>query len=497
MPGKAFGEINVTGLTDIGTDRNNPKSFFQDLYQLSDNVSVWSGPHAFRVGFNAERFDYEANSESRTRGQLRFRSLEDFLRGRARDFTLSRPGSDFARDLRQDLFAVYVQDDFHAAARLTINAGLRWEFVTTPKERNGKIANLRSVTDSTVTVGDPLFQNPTKKNLAPRIGFAWDASGDGKTAVRGGFGIFYEQPLFYEFRSPMFRSLPFVERVRITNPSLPIQLASLGSAGPPDTESFQYDVKPAYVEQYNVNVQRELSPIDTVVSVGYFGSHGVNLFGQGDVNTAIPQILSDGTEFFPANAPRRNPNFGIVRAIFQGFSSHYNGLHAAIARRATRGFQFQASYAYGKCVDNRSGAGGREEFTNGQARTFDPYHLDRDEGRCDYDVRHTGAINASYDLPLGKGKLVGGWQVSGIVMYGSGVPFTPIIAGDPDRDATDDNAARPNRVSGCDPEKVPGGRGPDAWFNAACFSFPTPGTRGNAGRNSLNGPDFKEISVAL
>ena len=495
--GKAFGEMNVTGLTDIGTDRNNPKSFFQDLYQLSDNLSLWTGPHAFRVGFNAERFEYEGDSESRTRGQLRFRTLEDFLRGRTRDFVLSRPGSDFGRNYRQDLFGIYIQDDFQAAPRLTFNVGLRWEFVTTPRERDGKVSNLRNIGDSTVTVGNDLFRNPTRKDLAPRVGVVWDATGDGKTAVRAGFGIFYDQPLFFHYRSPIFRSLPFVERVRISSPALPIHLDNLGSAGPPETESFQYDLEPSYVEQYNVNVERDLGFLDTVVSVGYFGSHGVHLFGQGDINTAVPQILADGTEFFPANSPRRNPNFGIVRSILQGFESHYNGLHVGLARRPIHGFQFQASYAYGKCIDNRSGAGGREEFSNGQARTFDPYDFNRDKGRCDYDVRHNAVFNTSYDLPLGKGKLLEGWQISAIVTYASGIPFTPIIAGDPDRDGSDDNAARPNRVPGCDPENVPGGRGPDRWFNTACFSFPALGTRGNAGRNSLNGPDFKDVDLSL
>ena len=497
VPGNAFGEVNVTGLTDIGTDRTNPKSFFQDLYQVTDNLSLWKGRHAVKLGFNVEYFRYEGNSESRTRGQLRFRGLEDFLRGRTRDFTLSRPGSDFIRNYSQYLVGLYAQDDFQAGSRLTFNLGLRWEFVTTPKERDGKVSNLRNLSDSTVTVGDPLFKNPTYKDLAPRLGFAWDATGDGRTAVRGGFGIFYEQPLFFQYRSPIFRSLPFVDRARISSPTLPINLNNLGSAGPPETESFQYDIKPTSVMQYNFNIERDVGLLDTVASVGYFGSRGRNLFGQGDINTAVPQILPDGTEFFPANSPRRNPNFGIVRAILQGFSSNYNGLHVALAKRPTDGFQFQASYTYGKCIDNRSGAGGRQEFTNGQARTFDPYNFDRDKGRCDYDIRHNAVLNASYDLPLGKGKLLEGWQVNAVATYASGVPFTPIIAGDPDRDGTDDNVARPNRVPGCNPENVSGGRGANQWFNAACYSFPALGTRGNVGRNSLEGPDFKEVDLSL
>src|SRR5262249_49803123 len=150
---------------------------------------------------------------------------------------------------------------------------------------------------------------------------------------------------------------------------------------------------------------------DTAVSLGYVGSRGRNLFGQGDVNIAVPQIQPDGTEFFPQGSTRRNSNFGVVRTILQGFSSNYNGLQLGISKRRTHGFHVQASYKYGKSIDNRSGSGGRQDFSNGQARTFDPYNFDRDKGRSDYDVRHNLAANLSYDLPLGTGRLLEGWQV--------------------------------------------------------------------------------------
>ncbi len=148
-------------------------------------------------------------------------------------------------------------------------------------------------------------------------------------------------------------------------------------------------------------------------------------------------------------------------------------------------------------MDNRSGAGGRLEFRNGQSRTFDPYNYDLDWGRSDYDVRHNLSLNASYDLPFGKGRAYGGWQVSMIGTYASGAPFSPIIPGDPDRDGSSENPGRPNVVPGCNPKDVPGGRGPNLWFNPQCFAFPTPGTRGNAKRNSLDGPSLSTVDMAL
>lgn len=495
VPGKAFGEIQITGLTEIGTDRNNPRNFGQELYQVTDNIFLFKGRHAFKAGFNFHHFRYDGNSESRSRGRLRFGSLENFLRGVTRDFEVARPGSDFARRYKQSLLGIYVQDDFRASSRLTVNLGLRYEYITSPKEKDGKVSNLRNFTDSQMTIGHPLFEPPAH-TLAPRLGFAWDVAGDGKTAVRGGYGIFYEQPLFYQWRSVAFRSFPYVDRAVINSPTLPIDPTRL-VPGAPETEAFEFDQDPTYVEQYNVNVQRELPFFGTVMSVGYVGSRGHNLFGQGDVNIAVPQIQEDGTEFFPPSPRRRNSNFGGIRGNMQGFSSRYNGLHVGVLKPRTHGLQLQASYTYGKSLDNRSGTGGRLEFRNGQARTFDPYNFDRDKGRSDFDVRHSFVANLSYDLPLGRGRWLEGWQINLIGTYASGVPFSPIIPGDPDRDGSSENAGRPNVVPGCNAAAPTGGQGPNRWFNPECFSYPGRGFRGNAKRNSLEGPDLKLVDLSL
>jgi hypothetical protein len=494
VPGQMFGELNVTGLTEIGTDRTNPKVFAQDFYQVTDNLYMVKGRHAIKTGFDFEHFRYDGTSESRTRGRLRFRNLVDFLSGVTQQFEVARPGSDFERHFRQSLFGFYLQDDYRAARRLTLNLGVRYEFVTTPRERDGKVSNLRDVLDPAMTVGDPLFLNPTTKQFAPRLGFAWDVKGNGKTAVRGGFGVFHEQPLFYVFRSPIFRGVPFVDRAVIARPALPITLAALGSGGVPETEAITFDLKPTYLLQYNVNVQRELF-WDSVVSLTYIGSRGKNLFGLGDVNTAIPQMMN-GQEFFPAGSRRRNPNFGTIRKILQGFRSEYNGVSVGVLKRRSHGLELQASYTHGNSQDNRSGTGGRQEYRTGQARAFDPYNFDRDWGRSDYDIRHNLVVNFSYDLPLGALRVGQGWQMNVIGTFASGVPFSPIIPGDADRDATTDNVGRPNVVPGV--SDVPqGGRGPNQWFNPAAFAFPGFGVRGNAGRNILEGPRLALLDLSM
>ncbi|HEY3056364.1 MAG TPA: carboxypeptidase regulatory-like domain-containing protein [Thermoanaerobaculia bacterium] len=497
VQGKSFGSVNVTGLTEIGTDRTNPKLFAATEYQATDTFSFITARNAIKTGVNFAHFRYDGNSESRSRGRLNFRNFSDFLTGKPRTFEIAKPGSDFQRDYRQNLIGTFVQDDITVTPSLTVNAGVRWEFVTTPTEANGKVSNLRDPMDKAVTVGGDLFKNHTTRNVAPRLGFAWQITRDGRTALRGGYGLFYDQPLFSTWRNPIFRALPYVDRATISNPTLPIDPTKVATTGVSDSEAFVYDLNPVYTEHWNLNIQRDLGFFNTSVLIGYFGSRGRNLLGQGDVNIAIPQIQPDGTEFFPSGSARRNPNFGVIRMIMQGFASKYNGVHVGLQQRRSHGFQYQISYAYGKSEDNRSGSGGRQEYENGQARTFDPYNKSLDWGPSDFDVRHNLIANASYDLPLGKGRLREGWQISTIATYASGIPFSPVLAGDPDRDGSSDNIGRPNLIPGCNPNNVSGGRNSDHWFNAACYSFPAPGTRGNAKRNSLRGPDFRTVDMAF
>jgi hypothetical protein len=236
-----------------------------------------------------------------------------------------------------------------------------------------------------------------------------------------------------------------------------------------------------------------------VVSAAYVGSRGVNLTGETDFNTAIPQILPSGQELYPAGSPLRNPNFGGLDIVTQGFSSNYNGLNLSVNRRFNKGLQFQASYTFGKSLDNRSGNNGRQEFNNGQARGFDPFNRGLDYGRSNFDARHTFTANLTYESPFGKGlrgvagAALSGWQVNTIVKVASGVPFTPLIDGDPDQDRSTDNTARPNLIG--DPNSGP--HTPDQWYNLDAFAAPTVGFRGTAGRNIVTGPNFRTVDVSL
>jgi hypothetical protein len=177
-------------------------------------------------------------------------------------------------------------------------------------------------------------------------------------------------------------------------------------------------------------------------------------------------------------------------------------MNLGLVRRFSNGLQFQTSYTFGKALDNRSGTSGRQEYSNGQARTFDPYNLNLDRGRADFDVRHSFVANASYDFPFGKGRkgaagqLLAGWQLNTILTLSSGVPFSVIVDGDPDGDKSDDNAQRPRLLPGV--SLIPSaGRTPNLWFNVGAFAPPEVGFRGSAGRNIIDGPNYKTVDFSV
>src|SRR5262249_30427339 len=154
--------LDVNGLSTAGTDRTNPKLFFENDFQATDNLFINLGRNNVKTGVSFDRFQFNGDSESRTRGRLRFSSLSDLLIFKVRALEGSTANSDFRRGFRQNLIGFFIQDDFKLTPRLTLNLGARYEFATNPTEVNGKIANLRNVTDPTVTVGGDFFKTPRR-----------------------------------------------------------------------------------------------------------------------------------------------------------------------------------------------------------------------------------------------------------------------------------------------------------------------------------------------
>lgn len=503
IPGQEIGDILIGGYKRFGTDRSTPRAFFQDMEQVANDLSIVSGAHTMKVGANLQRFDVRSESASRTRGEFTIDTFSDFLQGRTRDFVGLAPGKDdTARHHLQWLIGMYAQDDWKVRSNLTLNLGLRYEFTTTPNEVDGKITNVRTPTDPAVSVGPPLFKNPTLKNFAPRAGFVYVPptsegflgtlfGGSGESSIRGGFGVYYEPPLFAVYGNMTSRQEPYFKQIRITGAPFPNVFPLLASGvGFIDTFAIEFEPETPYVYHYNVNLQRGFSS-KVVVTAGYVGSRGFNLWREADFNNAIP-LTPDGTQFAPVASPqRRNPNFANIRFKVADARSFYDSMQLSVIARPTTDLQAQLSYTLGKSVDDQSSSLGRTEFSNGQARTIDPYNVRLNRGLSDFDVRHSLSVNFSYMLPSsGSGSafrraLADGWQVNGIFTALSGVPVTPIFTFDQDRDATTDNEQRPNLAPGVTKvERVSRTR----LFDPNVFVLPAVGTRGTLGRNTIIGP---------
>ena len=237
VPGRLFGALFVTGVAQ-GTSIGVPSGIGatgENLYgytapQVYDDLSWTKGRHSVRTGFNFERVDYNIYSANKPNGVWTFTSIQNFLQGIPSQFQADFPGSDFFRSERMSVLGGYIQDDFRMRSNLTLNLGVRYEMGTVANEVHNRIANLRNLTDPQVTVGAPFYNNPTLKNFAPRIGFAWDPFKNGKTAVRGGFGMFDIVILPYVLTQRIVRSAPFAQSGTLNGPppsSFPNQIVQL------------------------------------------------------------------------------------------------------------------------------------------------------------------------------------------------------------------------------------------------------------------------------
>jgi hypothetical protein len=503
LPGRVPAQIQVPGIDSWGNRGFDDRYWKLTSFQFAEKVTWTTNRHSLVGGVDLTRVHLDGFSASRLHGRVRFNSMNDFLRGAplAWEFLVPGTGSDPApgedpRSFRQHQVAFYVQDDYKVRDNLTVNLGLRWEFVDSPTEVNGLISNLRDFLDPVETIGDPFF-NTKKNNFGPRLGFAWDPSGEGKTSIRGGFGMFY-QPLNYAtWQIAAVQNAPYFIRATIDRPTWPPPITfDLANLPPGNPTPMEFDPETPYYMHYNATWQRQLLA-DAVVSVSYAGSRGRNLASTLNYNTAEWQLLADGRKFFPQGAARLNPNFAAIETRAFNLRSDYNSVQLRGSKRFGAGLQLQSSYTYSKNMDNGS-------ETQGTA-LMDPYDPMRDYGLSDWHVAHNWSFNYIYQLPFLADRggaleaVLGGWQMSGILSVRSGLPSRILIGFNRSRDlnvlSASGNNDRPNLKDGADPNPVTGEI--DRWADPSAFALPPAGTHGNLGRNTLIGPNQTTFDLSL
>ncbi len=513
IPGHPMGGFfSLADVTPLSNSLQVPRRFTYNVFEFSDQATWTRGGHTIKFGGLIRRIQFNSLQGRAADGVYIFPNLNSFLAGQAQAFVAPRPGSNFYRGIRQTIFAPYIQDDWKVRPNLTLNFGLRYETFSTPTEVNGLLSNLRQPTDPAPTLGEPFIKNPSHKNFAPRVGFAWQPF-DNKTSFRGGFGIFDVILLPFNYRSEMTLQPPFSVTSQIVAPPFPNGFDLISNdVAVPEFNAFLFETERSYVMQYNLSVQRELG-WDAVLSFAYVGSRGAHLTRRNNINLRTDYVIRpDGSKFYPqipnnqVQARLRNPRFGQIRMVSMDANSNYNGMQLSINKRFSRNFEFTVSYTWAKAIDDAADYTGALANIPAGAQAQDTYDVRHERGRSNFDVRHNFASSFVYELPFGAG-LTGvsklflhGWQFNGYVIARTGFPFNPLLG----FDRAQDGSRQAGNVIGQRPNLVPGRtfgnailESPDRWFDPIAFILPAAGTYGNLGRNVLDGPGMWTADLAL
>jgi hypothetical protein len=517
----------ITGLSAVqaGLMGGNIRSWVWHTVQFYDDAFLQKGAHSLKFGFYFERDYTDTNSEQNTEGSFQFGTIYNLLTNRPTNFVVKNPMGVLPLtpfNIRQNIFGVYFQDDWQVRPGLTLNLGLRYETASVPMEIDGRLASLPTLASPAdeIRTGSPYFSNPTKFNFEPRVGFAWDPFQTGKTSVRGAFGIFDLLPLEYNFYLPQVDTYPHVFSLSLGSADLPqgsfptgaLDILTAGGVLDLTTVSVDYhDLYPRrnYLMIWNLNIQRELTP-STSVMVGYVGSRGVHMLQRSeDANLVLPTLTAQGYLWpSPRNSGTRiNENVGRIYYNAFGGDSSYHGLQVQVSKRMSHGFQVQGSYTWSKNIDNgpsgSSNAGADDSYDN-TMRTPLWFCPDCTRGVSDFNIAHTFVANGLWHVPSPKNwgpvasRLLGGWQLGGVVTARSGTPFTPQIGGDPLGVKGRRRDTFPDRLSGagCHEAVNPGSISP--YIKLECFAMPVPSLLlGNAGRNILEGPGFFNVDFSV
>lgn len=536
------GAAGASAITSAG-GASNPLGYLRrTLFTYTDGVQFVKGVHQISAGAWFQRIRSDEEVPNAAVGQASFSTLQSFLQGTAATFVVNAVAT--PQNWRSWEGAWYVQDSIQVRPNLNVRIGLRDEFTTGWNEVTGRAAIFQGYDDTGALFTTPqvVSQIYPKRNSnlgrlwGPRVGLAWDPFRTGKTAIRAGWGIYYDLVDTSVAAGSTDSNPPFNGAATFANVQLlslvpfdsgaPLPIACGPGVPQPCTiylpKGVDPNLKTPTVNSWNLAVEQQLSP-NTSFRIGYVGSYSYHEIINLDANSIPPQICSvptgctsggvgkttgtvtQGTEYIPVQK-LPNPFLSVAAIYFFEGKASYNALQMEITRRMGHGLQFRANYTYSRNLDFGSGLGSSQD--NNSAQTLlNPYQPTVDWGPSPLDITHQVSGNVSYELPFGRGKrwlggvsgltdkLISGWQVNSVMTVLSGFSFSPVVGSN--RSGNGDTIA-PDR-----PSLNPAFTGPQVvgsvteWFNPNAYLLPTPGTFGDLRRGTLRGPGLAEVDSSL
>jgi hypothetical protein len=510
--------IAISGFAPIGSNLANPRGRVDTNSQIFDNLSYNTGRHSFKVGYEFRRTFVNGFFDAGYRGRLNFDTIADFLAGVPSGGRQATGASQ--RGTFQNNHGFYFQDNFRATRNLSVNYGLRWDYFGVLGEEKNRLSIL-DPQKGLLQVGSPGLERLYPRdfnNFAPRLGIAWDVTGSGKTVVRAGWGLFYDafSQDFFVGQLPWNTFTPGPAYNGVGLSPILFSFSPVGTivAGQPvfpadsfaasDVFSVDQRLRTPYVQNYNLNIQRQLGKF-AAVQVGYVGSAGRKLFRYRDINQQLDPITG-ARPFDSLVVPAPSPagtTFFYVNQFESSASSSYNALELQLKVRALRGITSSVNYTWSHSIDNASDG---QDFVPNAAQPDNSFNPAAERGNSNFDTRQRFTWYFTVDLPKSSWlpKLTSGWALNGVVTLTTGQPFNVNYMFEGDFNGSGEFFGRPDLVG----NPFAGTRTPGSFLNLSAFKVPcdydaaTGGCSGgwhfgNLGRNAFTGPGYRNFDLSL
>lgn len=534
-------------------------------HNVFGNLSKTVGQHSVRIGGTYNHYQKTENAGGGNQGTFAFsnngaitgstalnyqQSFANFLTGFVNNF--SQTSLDLTPDIQNNSFESYVQDDWKVMSRLTLNLGVRYSYFPQPVDKNHSLTTFdpslyKAANAPTIdTVGNlcipgatcagGVTPNPTydplngisingktspygdkvgksdKLNFAPRFGFALDILGNGRESLRGGYGIAYDTALYGIYEQNIFANPPFVQAPNIPNTSFdnPVSGKARLNVNPISLRSTPTNFSSPYSQQFSLDLQNQLAST-LLLDIGYFGDVGRHLIGIIDLNEVPagayvaaglggPSHVINNSNTATLNQIRPYKGYTALNTIEPRFNSNYNSLQVSLQKRFRGASLVDVNYTWSHALtDAQSDRSSAPQNT---------YNIAAEYGRSSLDRNQILTGDFVYELPFFRdqpglvGRLLGGYELTGIVSMNSGLPFTATIGNGIDPGGLGilgPSAAGPRPDQVDDPNSGPGRHTLLHWFNTAAFApVPTGQVRpGNAHRGSINGPGFQRWDLSV